>query len=107
MHQQMATSAQRVWEAPKFPERVQRDLLARLAKLGPRPAPPFEPIPREYLNRAVCVDPKLVVEGEFTTWTADHLLRQAAFKGVREDKAAREVRLERAASAASAGSRRA
>jgi bifunctional non-homologous end joining protein LigD len=58
-----------------FPERVQRDLLARLAKLGPRPAPPFESVPREYLTRAVWVDPKLVVESEFTTWTADRLLR--------------------------------
>jgi bifunctional non-homologous end joining protein LigD len=36
----------------------------------------------------------LVVEGEFTTWTADNLLRQAAFKGVQEDKPARELMLE-------------
>jgi bifunctional non-homologous end joining protein LigD len=79
-----------------FTEKIQRDLLARLAKLGPRPAPPFESIPREYLKRAVWVRPELVVEGEFTTWTADHLLRQAAYKGLREDKPVREVRHERA-----------
>jgi hypothetical protein len=30
------------------------------------------------------------MEGEFTNWTADHRLRQSAFKGVRE----REVQLE-------------
>jgi bifunctional non-homologous end joining protein LigD len=75
---------------------IERDLLARLAKLGPRSKPPFDNVPREYLKRAVWVDPKVVVEGEFTTWTADHLLRQTAFKGIREDKPAREVRLERA-----------
>jgi bifunctional non-homologous end joining protein LigD len=38
-----------------------------------------------------------VVEGEFTTWTADNLLRQAAFKGVREDEPANEVVVERPA----------
>ena len=37
-----------------------------------------------------------MVEGEFTTLRADHLLRQAAFKSLREDKPASEVSLERA-----------
>jgi bifunctional non-homologous end joining protein LigD len=73
-------------------------LLARLAKLGPISKPPFAAVPREYLKRAVWVRPELVVEGEFTTWTADHLLRQAAYKGLREDKPARSVVLEKPAS---------
>jgi bifunctional non-homologous end joining protein LigD len=77
--------------------KIERDLLARLAKLGPRQSTPFESVPWEYLKRAVWVPPWLVVEGEFTTWTADHLLRQAAFKGVREDKPAQDVRLEQPA----------
>jgi hypothetical protein len=46
------------------------------------------------LSRAHRVEPKLVEETTFLTWTADNLLRQTVYVGLREDKPAHQVRSE-------------
>lgn len=55
---------------------------------------PFEKPPAEAKNGAIWVKPKLVAQVNFATWTADNLVRQASFKGLREDKPAEDVRRE-------------
>ncbi len=58
----------------------------------------FDRPPAEARRGAIWVRPELVAQVNFATWTADNLLRQASFKGLREDKAAGEVRREEAVS---------
>jgi bifunctional non-homologous end joining protein LigD len=70
-----------------------------LDKLRPlkRPTPPFREVPKMPKVRkgdVIWVEPKLVCEVEFVEWTHDGRLRAPAYKGLREDKAAEEVRRE-------------
>jgi bifunctional non-homologous end joining protein LigD len=48
------------------------------------------------------VEPRLVAEVEFADWTADAIVRQASFQGLREDKDARAVVYDRQSRAAAA-----
>jgi len=60
---------------------------------------PFDNPPAEARREAIWVKPKLVAQVNFSTWTAGHLVRQASFQGLREDKPAEEVARETANSA--------
>ena len=49
------------------------------------------------LSRVHWVEPKLVAEITYLTWTADGLFRHTVYVGIRTDKQAAEVRPEAAA----------
>jgi len=72
--------------------RTRRELRGKLDELE-RDTSVLDPVPR--LKGAHWVEPKLVIRVEFADWTADDLLRQAAFKGVEIGKAPTSVRRER------------
>jgi bifunctional non-homologous end joining protein LigD len=72
--------------------RTRRELRATLEELETS-ASVLDPVPR--LKGAHWAEPKLVIRVEFADWTADDLLRQAAFKGLEIGKAPTSVRRER------------
>jgi bifunctional non-homologous end joining protein LigD len=79
-----------------FNEKEIERLLGLLHRLerpdSPFPVPPK--MPRVRKADVVWVEPKLVAEVEFSEWTHDGHLRQPSYQGLREDKAARDVRRE-------------
>ena len=82
--------------------KVLADLRRRLDPLARRTSPLSVPPPRStrfgsplVLSRVHWVEPKLVAEITYLTWTADNLLRHTVYVGLREDKPADQVRRER------------
>ncbi|MBP1887274.1 DNA ligase D [Sinorhizobium mexicanum] len=70
---------------------VAEDLFKRLERLRV-PSNPFgKRLSAEEARQVRYVRPELVAEVEFRSWTADGLLRHASFRGLREDKPAREI----------------
>jgi bifunctional non-homologous end joining protein LigD len=76
-----------------FTERKLDELAATLEPLR-RERSPFTAGPKPP-REARFVEPSLVAEVEFREWTADGVMRAPSFKGLREDRNAREVVLER------------
>jgi bifunctional non-homologous end joining protein LigD len=75
------------------------DLLSTLMKPLARETSPFHG--RQPARGAHFVEPKLVCEVEFSEWTQAGTLRQASYKGLRDDKPAIDVVRERPAAASS------
>jgi bifunctional non-homologous end joining protein LigD len=73
-----------------FTQKTHRLLRDKLDALEQK-ASPFVLVPADAKRGVTWVKPEMVVQVRFATWTADDLVRQAAFLGVREDKAAKEV----------------
>jgi ATP-dependent DNA ligase len=82
-----------------MPDKVLADLRRRLEPLARRTSPLSVRPPRTtrfgsplVLSRVHWVEPKLVAEITYLTWTADNLLRHTVYVGLREDRAAGQVR---------------
>ena len=84
-----------------MPDKVLANLRRRLDPLARKALALNAPPPRKtrfgsplVLSRVHWVEPKLVVEITYLTWTADNLLRHTVYIGLREDKPADQVRRE-------------
>jgi ATP-dependent DNA ligase len=84
-----------------MPDKVLADLRRRLEPLSRAKSPLDMPPSRRrrfgsplVLSRVHWVEPKLVAEITCLTWTADNLLRHTVYIGLRDHKAAEDVRRE-------------
>ena len=80
-----------------FSQELLAELDKKLAGLS-RKTNPFEAVPRERARGVHWVEPELVAEIAYTELTEDDILRHPSFIGLRGDKPAKEVRMEKAQS---------
>lgn len=71
-----------------FSDATHRQLVSALAKLSHDVSPFDEKVPKSQVK---FVRPELVAEVEYRRWPAGGLIQQASFKGLRQDKRAKDV----------------
>ena len=76
-----------------FDAETLRDVYGQLQKIKVARSPFVDEVGE---RGAIFVRPELVAQIAYTEWTSDGRLRHPAFLGLREDKAAKEVRREEA-----------
>ncbi len=75
-------------------EHSQKELEGRFEHLK-RLESPLKVVPESRLKEQIMwLEPQLVAEIRFAEWTSENLLRQASFKGLREDKDPKDVKME-------------
>jgi len=80
-----------------FSQKTHKLLRDKLDALTQPKSPFAKELPADQRRGARWIRPELVAQVRFANWTADHLVRQAAFLGLREDKPAAEVTRETSA----------
>lgn len=75
-----------------FSEAVRADLTRFLERAGRKTSPFVTPVPTGRARGARWVNPTLVGEVQFRSWTADGRLRHASWRGLRSDKNPAQVR---------------
>lgn len=77
-----------------FTQRTMKELEERFQNLKRKEAP-FKGAPEPRKNEEIIwLEPELVAEIKFAEWTAENLLRQGSFKGLRRDKDSRDIKRE-------------
>jgi bifunctional non-homologous end joining protein LigD len=90
-----------------FTADMAHELFMKLDPLRMSSSPFGASLSTEAARQVRYVRPQLVAEVEFRGWSADHVLRHASFRGLREDKQARDVVRESAPAATRSAAARA